>query len=526
MRSRWNEWEVHQRVCCLVDGIENYCPNTMTKLHIHDYAPYTSLFSTSATTWSRLTHVDIDLTGWMEDCQDRDVIGPIPYRMTQGAHHRDEEKAFEDKSFEACARNHMDIGNSVVKGAGASFEDLLQSLHTIWKRYPNIDIRPTRSLHKITLHPFHLVDFMQQRNPFIYPPEENRNQVQTDPISNKVLQNAIRWLSQKYNWKPILAWDKSMREAFSANFRPSQALLHKPDVMSRFQTMVSTLRSLDIPIHVSIGDRTNTCPSFGLDGSLYFGDHKIFIGTDETRQQVLLPAQASFNLSAIAHLVDELTIQYTSLIPGVSGWLRTTKHPTPAEKQLMQREMIGWRRFWKRYACQFKQLKKLSAYVPNDIYEDWGKSELSTLLADKRWNILEVEDWNGDLEIFGSYHPFGTSSSSMCERTEFVQRVFFRLDDSPLCPSASISNTTHDTTISILEREEAEITDHAIRDLKRPEHRFWPTREILVKRKREETEEMAMKRRKVEEAKKFVQRTINAHFRGALDSLGGFWEGF
>src|SRR4051812_23617051 len=106
-RSTWNEWEVHQRVCCLVDGIEQYCPSTMTKMRIHDYAPYRSLFSTDATPWSRLTHVEIDLSSWMEDRRERDVIGYIPYRITQGGHHREEEETFDDKSFEACKRDHM-----------------------------------------------------------------------------------------------------------------------------------------------------------------------------------------------------------------------------------------------------------------------------------------------------------------------------------------------------------------------------------------------------------------------------------
>jgi hypothetical protein len=527
MCSTWNEWEVHQRVCCLVDGIEKYCPESTTKLRIHDYAPYRSLFSTDATPWSRLTHVEIGLTSWMEDRRDRDVIGPIPYRITQGSHHRDEEEAFDDKSFEACTRDHMVLGNNVVQGVGASFEDLLQSLQTISKKYPNINIRPIRGLHNITLHPFHLVNVMQRRNPFIHPPQANNNQVQTDPVSNEVVQNALRWLSQKCDWKPILAWDNMMCDVFPANLEPSRTFLPKPDVLTRIQTMVSTLRSLNIPIRVSIGDRTNTCPSSGLDGSLYFGDYKTFVGTDDNRHEVLLPTQASFNLSAIAHLVDELTIQYPVDVPGVSGWLRAAKRPTPAEKQLMQREMIGWRRFWKRYACQFVQLKKLTADVPNDIYEDWGKSELSSLLSDSRWDMLEVEDRNGDLGIFGSYFPFSTTSirylsSRKRGRTKFVQRVFFRLDNEPLYPSNP--TTTNLETTSIIAREESEIIDEQIRDVNVENHRFWLKRpeEKPVKRKREETEEMAIKRQKVEEAGRLVQQATLAHLDRTLERLGDF----
>lgn len=80
----WNEWEVHQRVCSFVDGITQYCPQTLTKLRIYDYAPYRSLFSTDITTWGNLKDVEIGLYSWMEDRRDRDIIGPIPYRITPG----------------------------------------------------------------------------------------------------------------------------------------------------------------------------------------------------------------------------------------------------------------------------------------------------------------------------------------------------------------------------------------------------------------------------------------------------------
>jgi hypothetical protein len=86
----WNEWEVHQRVCCLVDGV-SHCSPTMKKLRVHDYAPYRSLFSTDASAWPNITDIEIGLYSWMEDRRDREVIGPIPYRITQGTHHRDEE---------------------------------------------------------------------------------------------------------------------------------------------------------------------------------------------------------------------------------------------------------------------------------------------------------------------------------------------------------------------------------------------------------------------------------------------------
>ncbi|KAF2026417.1 hypothetical protein EK21DRAFT_74309 [Setomelanomma holmii] len=533
----WNEWEVHQRVCCLVDGVQKYCSNSMTKLRVHDYAPYRSLFSTDATAWSRLTDVEIGLYSWMEDRRDRDVIGPIPYRITQGHQHREEEEAFDDKTFDECKRDHMVLGNNVVQGVGASFEDLLQSLQKISKKYPLINIKPIRNLQSIVLHPFHLVNVTHRRNPFGHLHQQNNDQVRTDPVSNKLVQNAIRWLSQKCDWKPILVWDSMMCDVFPANLEPSRTFLPKADVLSRIQIMVSTLRRLKIPIRISIGDRTNTCPSSGLDGSLYFGDYKTFVGEDADKREVLLPTQASFNLTPIANMVDELTIQYPVDVPGVSGWLRAAKRPTSAEKALMQREMIGWRRFWMRYASQFKNLKKLTANVPNDIYEDWGKTEVATLLADERWQMLEIEDRNGDYGIFGSYFPFSSSSlryisSRKRGRTKFVQRVFFRLDDKPL------DNGAVHPSVAEQEREVREITDEHIKDVERPEHRFWMKKdeEKTVNRKRkangiengdgegggESKDEVVAKRRKVEEAGRLVQQATLEHLDRTLERLGEF----
>ncbi|RYN39247.1 hypothetical protein AA0112_g4047 [Alternaria arborescens] len=483
----WNEWEVHQRVCCLVDGVQKYCPDTMTKLRVHDYAPYRSLFSTDATAWSRIKDVEIGLYSWMEDRRDRDVIGPIPYRITQGHHHRDEEEAFDDKTFDACGRDHMMLGNHVVQGVGASFEDLLQSLQTISKKYPNINIKPIRNLQNIILHPFHLVNVMQRRHHFGQTTQQNNDQALSDPSSKPEVQEALRWLAEKCAWKPILAWESMMCDVFPANLEPNRTFLPKQDVLSRIKTMVSTLRSLNIPIRVSIGDRTNMCPSSGLDGSLYFGDYKTFVGENENKREVLLPTQAVFSLTPIASMVDELTIQYPADVPGVSGWLRAAKRPTPAEVALMQREMIGWRRFWTRYASQFKNLKKLTANVPNDIYEDWGRSELTNLLDNERWQMLEVED-KQDHNLLGGYFPFVSSSSSSVlrqnlsrrrTRTKFVQRVFFRLDTEPLDIECLPLGLTEK------QREEREIIEAEIADKHVLQHRFWPKRDGVSEERRE-----------------------------------------
>ncbi|KAL1605555.1 hypothetical protein SLS59_003357 [Nothophoma quercina] len=475
-RSTWNEWEVHQRVCCLVDGVQSNCPSSLTKLKVHDYAPYRSLFSTDATDWAQIKDIEIGLYQWMEDRRERDVIGPIPYRITQGHHHREEEEAFDDKSFDECTRDHMTLGNHVVQGVGASFEDLLQSLQTISKKYPKINIKPIRNLENITLHPFHLVNVMQRRQHFGQNAQTNSTPP-SDPCSNAEVQEAIRWLLKKCDWTPILAWDSMMCDVFPANLEPNRTFLPKPEVLSRIQTMVRTLRTLNVPIRISIGDRNNTSPSSGLDGSLFFGDYKTFTGTGDAKTEHLLPTQACFNLTPIAHLVDELTIQYPADVPGVSGYLRAHRRQSPAEQVLMAREMTGWRRFWARYASQFTSLKKLTANVPNDIYDDWARSELPALLADERWEMLEVPDDRADYGCFGRYFPFESlrySFSRKKGRVKFVQRVFFRRDDEPL------HLTSRYEGLSEQMREERHISDAEIADREHGGHRFWTPKEEAV----------------------------------------------
>ena len=405
----------------------------------------------------------------MEDRRERDVIGPIPYRITPGNHHRDEEEAFDDKTFDECKRNHMTLGNHVVQGVGASFEELLQSLQTISKKYPKINIKPIRNLKNITLHPFHLVNVMRRRNHFEHHNGQANNTPPVDPCSNADVQDAIRWLLKNCDWKPILAWDSMMCDVFPANLEPNRTFLPKAEVLARIQTMVTTLRSLNIPIRISIGDRSNTSSS-GLDGSLYFGDYKTFDCIGDEKEEMLLPTQARFNLTPIAHMVDELTIQYPVDVPGVSGYFRVHRRKSPAERILMDREMTGWRRFWARYAFQFTNLKKLTANVPNDIYEDWAKTELPILLSDGRWEMLEVPENAGDFGFFGSYFPFSSIKYNFSRkrgRVKFVQRVFFRRDEAPL--NLPIP---HPEQLEA-ESEDRHIGDAEIADRDNSGHRFW-----------------------------------------------------
>jgi hypothetical protein len=77
-----------------------------------------------------------------------------------------------------------------------SFEDLLCSLQTVSKKYPDINIKPIRSLRNIVLHPFHLVNVMQRRHHFGQNPQQNNDQALSDPSSKPEVQEALKWLAQ------------------------------------------------------------------------------------------------------------------------------------------------------------------------------------------------------------------------------------------------------------------------------------------------------------------------------------------
>jgi hypothetical protein len=222
-------------------------------------------------------------------------------------------------------------------------------------------------------------------------------------------------------------------------------------------------------------------------GCLYFGDYKCFVGEDDCKQELLAPTQARFNLASIAELVDELTIHYPLDCPGVSGFTRAGKRPSEAEKELLRKEMKGWRKFWMRYALLFKNLKKLTITVPNDIYNDWGKCQpLANLLSDERWEMLDVDDQDIIECPLGPYHPYSHikaySFSRKRPRMKFVQRVFFRGDQNELLLNPE--------AMSEEKREEHEISEQMIATVKdRAPHRFWPPRPPKPEKRKVEEEE-------------------------------------
>jgi hypothetical protein len=150
-------------VCGLVNGIEKYCPNSMTKLRICDYMTYRCLFSTDATAWSKLTHVEIGLWSSMENAQPPDLRQNLSRRTMQSTDTRWEEEAFDNKSFDLCKRDHQHLGNDFLRGIYGSFENVLQSLWMTSKNFPGIVIRPISSLKDMPLHPFDLGHPRQSR---------------------------------------------------------------------------------------------------------------------------------------------------------------------------------------------------------------------------------------------------------------------------------------------------------------------------------------------------------------------------
>ncbi|CAI6273885.1 unnamed protein product [Periconia digitata] len=471
----WNEWEVHQRVCCLADGITQNCPPTLHKLRVYDYTPFRCLVSFSEFTWSNISNVEIDLYKWIDERKDRALSHGLPLRVTQGFLRRPEEDEFIDKAYDQCSRNHMDLGAHIIQSTGGTFEDLLQSVRTIATIYPHITVKPVTIPGVVELQPFQLVALNQNHRrlgiaPGAPPP--------VDVTAKPEMQDILRWLAAQWHFKPIFVWGHLMCDAFPENLEPSGFMMGKPpprptiqkdDVLLRIFGMAVIFRTLNIPIRVSIGHRSNPSSPHGIDGSLLFGDFKTLVGQGLDRRELILPSQASFNLSNIAHMIDELIIEYPFDVPGViNSWTRDSSLRA-VEESLFEREMVGWRRFWARYARQMKNLKKLTVHIPSKIYRDWGRCKgLHELLADDRWQMLEVKT-KGSTFISLEDVPLG-GLVPRSTRVPFVQRVFFRTDDAPL-HHLQFTNPS----LTSKERDETPITEEELDfdDTKGQPHRFF-----------------------------------------------------
>lgn len=235
-------------------------------------------------------------------------------------------------------------------------------------------------------------------------------------------------------------WEKLMSDVFPDNLDHYQETVTKSDILTRVQNMVSTLKSLDIPVRLSLSASVANAGS-RYDGHFMFGDHKFFVeegeGEDAVQREVIAASQARCNLSKIAGLVDELIIQYSFQVPNLAG-LQRGKRAIEAENRMMEREKRAWLIFWKRYALKFHNLKKLTVMAPLELYEDWfdRSPDFRELFANDKWQMLDNDgkvsfDHSG-FEGVLPFTLFKPHSVKRRPRIRFAQRVLFRLNDSPL----------------------------------------------------------------------------------------------
>ncbi|KAH7115958.1 hypothetical protein B0J11DRAFT_538833 [Dendryphion nanum] len=439
--ASWNEYEVHQRVCCMVDGIAKNCPPTLTKLRLHDYGPYKSLFFTDAAQWQNLSVVEIDLFDFLDNHrQERDIYSQSPYRIAPGAHHREEEEVFDNKTYDTCDRDHMQLGQKMLSRGSSTFESMLEGLHAVIQKYPHINFKPISCHKDMVYEPLNLINLPPRRRFFLSQTLNNQQNgdSQTDPLSNQEVKDMLQLFHEKWAWKPILLWEKLMSDVFPDNLDINQETVTKSDMLSRVHTVIKTLKSLDIPIRLSL----STTPGSGIsrsDSYFMFGDQKYFVGEGEgeVKEEVIAPTQARCNLTHVAGLVDELIIHYSFHVHSLSG-MHKTKRAIAAEQKMVEREQRAWLIFWKRYAPQFRNLKKLTVTAPVWIYNDWfdRSADFRMLFADEKWEMLDLDgkttpetNW---LEGVLLFDPYKFNVHKRRPRVSFAQRVLFRLDDKEL----------------------------------------------------------------------------------------------
>ncbi|KAF2492184.1 hypothetical protein BU16DRAFT_542096 [Lophium mytilinum] len=425
----WTEWEIHQRVCVFVDALITHGPSTLTTLRVHDLSPFLSLLVSENVKLRKLCKIEVSLCAWVHE--HRDSFRSYPYqflthRMIPGTQHREEEGEFDTGDYEACERNHMEIGQKVTQGVGHSLCNMFKELHTA-SQESHIKVLPTESLRDIILHPFHFVS--------VHRPTRNNQVEYPDCSVDEDMQSALQWMVRTCGFRPIFAWDSLCCDVFPANIDHSTTK-PKADIISGLKTFFETLRQLGIPVRLSIGDRGMTYTNNGLDRSVYFSDYKHHVGEGAERKQVLAASQARFNLSRIAHLVDELIIQYSLDMPGVAGWGKSNRQLSKGEVALVAREMKGWRKFWARYALRLTALKKLTLLIPAGIFEAWSLSkQLAQLLGDESWQVLELDVVSRRIEasgIDGYMHMVGRYLHKRHPRMRFLKRSFYRQNDKPL----------------------------------------------------------------------------------------------
>ncbi|KAF2816291.1 uncharacterized protein BDZ99DRAFT_433398 [Mytilinidion resinicola] len=446
----WNEWEIHQRVCVFVDALVTHGPSTLTTLRLHDMSPFLSLLVSENAKLRKLCKIELNLCTWMQEHRDsfRSYNYPfLTHRMIPGTQHREEEGDF-------------DTGD---QGVGHSLCNMFKELHTA-SQESHIKLIPTESLRDVILHPFHFVSIHRPTHRHVEHP---------DYSVDEEMQSALKWMATTCGFKPIFAWDSLCCDVFPDNIDHATTK-PKADIISGLKAFFETLRQLGIPVRLTIGkigDRMMSCSNSGLDSSVYFSDYKHHVGEGAGRKQVLAASQARFNLSNIAHLVDELIIQYSLDMPGVAGWGKSNRQLSKGELALVARELKGWRKFWARYALRLTALKKLTLLIPREIFEAWSLSkQLAQLLGHESWQVLELDVVSRRIEpsVIDSF-LLGRYLHKRHPRMKFLKRAFYRQNEDPLQLNAALM------TEDMLNEENTFAEDgEELADLPKEEvNRFW-----------------------------------------------------
>lgn len=501
----WSEYEVHQRVCVMVDGVEKYLPSTLTRIKINDQETLEQMFLMGASKWKNLERVDTDFWNWLPGFCPADFPhhSNRPMRVIQGGGPRPDEVNFVDGTYESCTRPHAQLAtsttsNQIARKFGGSLVGSLFRLQEFRDKFPHIKINPggVGRLSKISalqvsdiptvdrsarLHGLGL--FAQPFAagipiPALFggaanPPQQAQNQDNADqgPVIPTEVQATIRWLVEKWDWKPALKWDNMLCDVFPKNLAPGRATLPKHEILSKVLEIFTTFKELGVPIRVYLRDRTRNSDLTSPDGAFIFNDFKCFVGEGENQREVMAPSQARFGLAAIAPLINELTVTYAHAVPGVSSYGRGRSTVTEAEKDLLRKEMKGWRRFWARYGLLFKNLKKLGISLPLPLYYDWSKApNVRTLLSDPSWDYVDVAPkshfGHSDLMLFSELDV----PMSRHLRNKTVSRVFFRVGEGELDLEAREDVTPEELEAWEIDEEQLVVKPEG----GFPLHRFWP----------------------------------------------------
>jgi hypothetical protein len=484
----WNEWEVHQRVCGLVDGLSNNAPPTLTTLRLHSMSPFLTLLISENAKIKRISSIELRLDSWLHENRDSFRSYPwLTHRMIPGTQHRGEEADFDTGSYETCDRDHMQVGQNIIQW-DMGHSNMFKRISTAGAQQTQIKLQ---HLYDVTLQPLlHLTN--------IHQPRPNRPHVAEADLSMD--DSTFQWMGTVC--APVFEWNALMSDVFPKNLDHSSHvhtnLKPKSEILGNIVQSFEAL-SAHMPVRIKICDRVT---NYGLPSqSFMFEDYKHFVGEGTDRVACLEASQARFNLTRIAPLINELTIQYSLDMPGVVGVGSPNRPLTKGEIGIMDCEKKGWRKFWARYALRLVKLKKLTVLVPRDIFEDWGRSkQLAQLLQDEEWQVLRLEVTSRRLltgpTFADAWHTARTIRRK--SRVKFVKCIFFRQGDKTLQLGAEEMSEEDMLGENKIFAEDSE----ELADLPKGEvNRFWLTGRKAEKRELQQGDLPLSKKPRVEQDK-------------------------